>query len=216
MTLTAFGRIGIRRTELTAQHMADADVESNLLQVEMGSRVPNLWRQEIYPVTLTQGTATYNLPTRTVGIRDAYMTTTSGGVSTDRVIWALSASEYDAQSNKTLQAPPQSYYCQKNVTTPTLTTWPVADGTSTYTLNFRLMTQMEDTSLVSGTQVDMPYRWLDVYVAGMAYRLSRIYAPDREMIREKDFEKAWSHAAMQDVEDNTSIYISPAMSGYWA
>lgn len=194
--------------------MADVDVESNLLQVEMGNKVPNMWRQEIYSITLVQGTATYNLPPRTVGIRDAYMTTSSGGVDQDRVVWPLSASDYDAQSDKTQQAPPQSYYCQKSIT-PTITTWPVADGNATYTLNVRLMTQMQDVSLTSGTTLDMPYRWLDVFVAGLAHRLSRIYAPDKEMARKADYLDAWANAAALDVEDNVSIYISPSFAGYW-
>lgn len=214
LTLTALGRIGIRRSEITAQHMADVDNEANLLQVEMSSRVPNMWRQEIYSITLTEGDAEYDLPTRTVGIRDVYMSTTSGGVTTDRVIWGLSASEYDALPNKTLESVPTSYYCQKNVT-PTLTIWPVPDGSATYTFKVRIMTQIQDASQVSGYTLDMPYRWLDVYVAGLAYRMSRIYAPDREALREKDYEKAWANAASQDVEDGVSIYLSPSFSGYW-
>lgn len=194
--------------------MADADVEANLLQVTLGNRTPNLWRQEVYSVSLVESDAEYDLPARTVGIRDAYLTTTSGGVSTDRVVWPLSASEYDALPKKTLEAPPQSYYCQKNIT-PTVTVWPVPDDAATYTLKLRLMTQIQDASQVSGTTLDLPYRWLDVYVAGLAYRLACIYAPDREIKREADFEKAWANAASQDVEDNVSIYVSPVMGGYW-
>lgn len=214
LTLISFGRIGLRRAELTTQHMADADQEGNLLQVELGNRIPNLWRQEIYPITLVQGTAQYNLPGRTVGIRDAYITTSSGGVDQDRVIWPLSASEYDSQSNKTQQAPPQAYYCEKTIT-PTITTWPVADGNAAYTLKIRLMTQIQDASQASGTTLDMPYRWLDVYVAGLAHRLSRIYAPDKEMMRKADYQEAWANAASEDVEDNVSVFIAPAMSSYW-
>lgn len=214
LTLTAFSRIKIRRAEITSQHMADADTEANLLQVEMGNRVPNLWRQEIYSISLTESDADYDLPARMVGIRDAYLTTTSGGVSTDRVVWPLSAAEYDAQPNKTLEAPPQSYYVQKSIT-PTITLWPVPDGAATYTLKLRLMTQIQDVSQKSGTTLDMPYRWLDVYVAGLAYRLSRIYATELEAVREKDFEKAWANAATLDVEDNTAVYISPSFGGYW-
>lgn len=195
--------------------MADADTEANLLQVTLGNRVPNLWRQEIYSITLTEGDAEYDLPARTVGIRDVYMSTTSSGsTTTDRVIWPLSASEYDALPNKTLESVPTSYYVQKSIT-PTITIWPVPDGSATYTFKLRLMTQIQDASQTSGTTLDLPYRWLDVYVAGLAYRLSAIYAPDKEVKREADFEKAWANAATQDVEDNVSVYISPALGNYW-
>ena len=214
LTMTAFARIGIRRTEITAQHMSDADSEANLLQVEMASRVPNMWAQEVYSIALVESTAEYSLPTRSVGIRDVYMRTTVNGVSTDRPMWPLSAADYDAQANKTLEAPPQSYYAQKSIN-PTITLWPVPDGTATYSLKVRIMTQMQDVSQRAGATLDMPYRWLDVYVAGLAYRMSRIYAPDKEQLREKDYEKAWSNAAVLDVEDGTSLYIAPAMSVYW-
>jgi len=195
--------------------MSDADMESNLLQVEMSSRVPNMWRQEVYPITLTSGTATYNLPNRTVGIRDAYLTTTTGGVSTDRPLWPLSAADYDSQANKTLTAPPQTYYCEKSIT-PTITMWLVPDSASTYVLKVRIMTQIQDASLINGTTLDMPYRWLDVFVAGLAYRMARIYAPEREAMREKDYEKAWANAATLDVEDNVSVFITPtSLNSYW-
>ena len=210
----AFSRIGIRRGEILTQHLTDADVESNLLQVEMSSRVPNLWLQEVSTQTLTSGTATYTLPARTIGIRDIYMTTTSGGVSFDRVLWAISATEYDAQPNKTLQSPPQSYYVQKSIT-PTITTWPVADSNATYVLNMRLMIQPQDVSQKNGLTLDMPYRFLDVYVAGLAYRLSRSYAPDKEQVCKQDYMDAWVNAASEDVEDNVSIYVSPMIGQYY-
>lgn len=212
----AYSRIGIKRAEITTQHLADADLESNLLQAEFSSRVPNLWLQEIYTQALTQGTAQYTLPARTVGVRDIYMTTTptGGAAPFDRVLWAISAIDYDAQPNKTQQSPPQSYYVQKSIT-PTITTWPVADGNATYTLNIRLMTQPQDVSQASGATLDMPFRFLDVYCAGLAYRLSRMYAPDKEQMRKQDYMDAWVNAASEDVEDNTSLYIMPATNSYW-
>ncbi len=214
LTLVAFSRIGIRRETIQSQHMADADNEANLLQVEMTSRVPNMWKQEVFSTTLVAGTASYLLPAYAVGIRDAYITVTTGSVSFDRVMWPLSASEYDAQPNKDLQAPPQSYYVQKNIA-QSITLWPVPDSSATYTFNIRLMIQMQDASQISGATLDMPYRWLDTYVAGLAYRLARIYAPDREQMRKQDYTEAWANAASEDIDDNVSMYIQPATNSYW-
>jgi hypothetical protein len=42
LVLTAFSRIQMRRTEVNAEHMADADQECNLVQIEMSNRSPNL------------------------------------------------------------------------------------------------------------------------------------------------------------------------------
>lgn len=214
LTLMAFARVGIRRTEITTQHMADVDTESNLLQVEISNKVPNAWTAELLSITLQSGVATYDLPQRLVAIRDAYLTVSNGGVSTDRVIWGLSTQEYDAQPNKTQQAVPTMFFMNRLIT-PTITMWPVPDDSSDYILNIRMMSQLQDSSLSGGTTLNMPYRFIDVFVAGLAHRLSRIYAKDQEQLRKQDYMEAWSNASAQDLDDNISMLISPDLSGYY-
>jgi hypothetical protein len=214
LTLVAFSRIGIRRAELTAQHLADADGEGNLLQVEIGNKQPNAWKQELYPIALAQGTATYNLPSRLIAIRDAYLTSSSGGVSTDQIVWPLSTFEYDAQANKTQQAVPTSYWMNRLIT-PTITMWPVPDGNATYTLNVRMLAQVQDVSLANGATLDMPYRFLDVFVAGLAHRMARIYAREQEQVRKADYMDAWANAAAQDLDDSVGMTVAPDFSSYW-
>lgn len=215
LTLVSFGRIGIKRTELTAQHLADAAIEANLVQVTLAGNQPNLWRSEIYPISLVQGTATYNLPPRMVAIQDIYLTVAnSGAPSTDRIMNPISLYEYDAQSNKTQQAPPTTYVINKTLS-PTITFWQVPDGNSTYTANVRLLSQSQDVSLSSGTTLDMPYVFIDVFVAGLAHRLSRIYAPDKEAIRKQDYLEAWEAAARTDTQDSVGLYVAPDFGGYY-
>lgn len=194
--------------------MEDANVESNLVQVAINNRQPNLWRQELFPITLVQGTATYNLPSRFIAVRDAYISTTTNGVTIDRPTWALGTVDYDYQSNKTIQAPPQSYFVNKQIS-PTVTLWPVPDGNAAYILNMRIMTQTQDVSIPSGVTLDMPYRFLDVFVAGLAHRLARIYKPELEVQRKQDYLDAWVDAATTDTEDAVSINISPTFGNYW-
>lgn len=211
--LTAFGRIGIRRTEVTAQHLADAENEANLLQVRLSNAQPNLWTDELYTQTLTAGTATYTLNARLIAIQAAYMTTTSGGISTDTILWPLSVFEYSAIPNKTQQSVPNSYWYNRQIT-PQITFWPVPDSNATYTLNLRVCRQIQDVSLVSGATLDLPYRWLDVYVADLAHRLSRIYAPDKEQMRKADAMEAWANAATED-QERVPLYIQPQTNVYW-
>lgn len=213
LVLSAYSRIGIRRTAITAEHMADAEVEANLVQVELSNAQPNLWTDELYSQALTQGTETYTLPSRLVAIQAAYITTTNNGQSFDRIIWPLSTYEYSAQPDKTTQAPPTSYWLNMQ-TTPQITLWPVPDNEATYTLKLRFLHQIQDAVIASGTTLDLPYRWLDVWVAKLAHRLARIYAPDKEAIRKADGDEAWAKAAKQDQED-VPLYVSPAMMGYW-
>ncbi len=90
--------------------------------------------------------------------------------------------------------------------------WPVPDDSATYVLKLRVCRQIQDVSLVSGTTLDLPYRWLDVFVADLAHRLSRIYAPDKEMLRKQDSVDAWANAATED-QEKVPLYIQPQM-GY--
>lgn len=220
LTLQAFERIGLRGTEVTIQHLSRAAIEANLLQASIASQTPNLWTSEVYEITLEQGTADYDLPDRLVAVQDAYISTVSSGASAstaiDRVIYAMSLSDYDAMPNKTVQAPPTAYLIRKVIPTPTITFWQVPDGNATYTAKIRLLRRIQDASMSSGTTLDLPYTYLDVYVAGMAHRLARIYAPDKEMLRKQDYMEALAIAQTVDTQDNVSMTISPVMSGYFS
>lgn len=214
LTLMAFSRVGIKQTEITAQHMYVADSEANLVQVELSNRQPNLWTSTLQSVTLTDGTASYDLPPQLIAIQAAYITTTSGSVSTDRIIWPLSAFEYAAMPNKAQQGPPTAYWLNMQIS-PTITLWPVPDDAATYTLNIRAVNQIQDASLRSGATLNLPFRFLDVWVAGLALRLARHFARDQEMIRKADYKDAWDVALMQD-QEQVPIYITPGgISSYW-
>ena len=199
LTLVAFGRVGIRRTEITAQHLADADVEANLIQVKISNLQPNLWKSELYTQVLTAGTATYALPARMIAIQAAYISIDSNGVTYDRIIWPYSVFEYASLPNKEQEGPSTAYWYDRQII-PQITFWPVPDAEATYTLKLRIIAQPQDVSQVSGLTLDMPYRWLDVYVADLAYRMSRIYARDLEGQRKADAAEAWANAATEDQE----------------
>lgn len=181
---------------------------------------PNLWRSEVYDITLVAGIATYDLPARMIAVQDIYISTVPSGTSAasviDRVIYAMSLGDYDAQPNKTIEAPPTAYVVRKILPTPNITFWQVPDASATYTAHVRLLSQSQDASMLSGATLDMPYIYLDVYVAGMAHRLARIYAPDKEMLRKQDYQEALSIAQATDTQDNTTITISPGLSGYYS
>lgn len=198
LTLVAFGRIGIRRTEITAQHLADADVEANLIQVKISNLQPNLWRSELYTQALTASTATYTLPARMIAIQAAYISIDSG-TTYDRIIWPYSVFEYASIPNKEQEGPPTAYWYDRQIT-PQITLWPVPDDAADYTLKLRIISQPQDVSQANGLNVDMPYRWLDLYVSDLAYRMSRIYARDLEQQRKIDAAEAWANAATEDQE----------------
>ena len=212
--MTAFGRIGIRRPEITAQHMADAENEANLVQVKLANLQPNLFTDELYTQTLTEGTETYTLPARMIAIMAAYMTTTSAGVSTDRIIWPYSTFEYSAIPDKTQEGVVTSYWYNR-INPPEVKLWPVPDGNATYVLKLRICRQIQDVTIPGGVTLELPYRWLDVFVADLAYRLARIYAQDKEAMRKVDSKDAWDNAAFEDQEAVPTYVSAIGMGGYW-
>lgn len=209
--LNAFGRIGIRRTELTQQHLADAANEANLVQVEFANRQPNLFLAETYDVSLVAGTATYVLPARFVSPMAVWMTIGSGASATDRILSPISTYDYESLPNKTQQAQPTTYWYQRQII-PQVTMWPVPE--TTYTLHLRILSQPQDVRLSAGLTPQMPYRWYDAFTAALAWRLAVIYAPDREAGRKVDAERAWQIAATEDIE-YVPLRIGPAVGGYY-
>lgn len=213
LMLSAFGRLQIRRTEITQQHLADAANESNFLQVEWASRQPNLWTSNLYTIPLVTGTATYTLPASMICFQAVYITTTdSSGTPIDRIMMPLSAFEYAAMPNKTQEAPPTQYWYNRQIT-PQITLWPVPDDSATYTLNLRYLKQIEDASFRSGTTPQIPYRWIDAFVTALAARLAAIYKPEIAGVLEARAERAWGIAAREDTED-VPLYIIPGLSSY--
>lgn len=213
LVLNAYSRIGLRATELVAEHMSRAAQEFNLLMVEWSNRQVNLWTSELGTQALTAGTATYALPESLVTILIAYISVDDGAGSTqDRVITPLSASDYASMPNKLTEGYPTSYWLNRQID-PTVTLWPVPDDSATYTLKFRYARQVQDVVLPSGVQLDAPFRLLDAAISGLAYRLALHFRPEVQEQRLKDYDRAWGFAATQDTE-NVNFYIVPGLSGY--
>jgi hypothetical protein len=212
--LNAFSRIGIRRTEILQTHLADARLEANLLLAKIANQQPNLWTVDLQALPLLQGTTTYTVPAETAMILDAYIR--FGSPFTDRVIYPISRTEYSTYPEKTLQAFPTVFWFDRLIS-PTITLWPVPDGNGPYTLFYYRVRQIQDASYSDGTNaldIELPYLWLDAFVAGLAARLARIYAPPLEGQRKMDADEAWALASKQDVE-NVNIMMSPGLSFYF-
>lgn len=214
VVLTALSRLQIRGPAVLADHMYQARAEANLMQAEWSNRGPNLWAVDLQTVALTQGTATYAVPAETVMILDAYITTAFGSSTTfNRVITPFSRTEYAALPNPQQQAPPTTYWFDRLIS-PTITLWPVPDGSATYTLSYYRYRQVQDAVTAGGLGFEIPYRWIDAAAAGMSHRLARHFAPQLEQIRKTDATEAYNIAAAQDTE-NVNLYIAPMIGSYY-
>jgi hypothetical protein len=147
-------------------------------------------------------------------VLDAYVTTTNGGSSVDRIIMPISRSEYASYPNKVQQGFTTIYWFDRLIN-PTITLWPVPDGSGNpATLTYYYVTQIGDASLPSGATADIPYRWLDAFSSGLAYYLSRMWMPEKSQLLKADADEAYAIAAAQDTE-YAPVYISPMVQGYF-
>jgi hypothetical protein len=211
--VSAFTRIGVRRTELQASHVQDGVMELNLLFSKMDNMGPNLWTVDMITLPLVQAAATYSVPAETIMILDAFISTVINGVTNDRLIFPLSRTEYAAIPNKTEQGFPSQFWFDR-VISPTITMWLVPDSNGPYTLKYFRYRQIQDGVITNGFNPEVPVRWLDALVAGLAHRLARLYAPQLEAVRKADADEAWGIAATQDVV-NTPMAIFPGLAGYY-
>lgn len=209
--LTAFGRCQVRPAELTTSHLQLGQTAENLVLVELSNLQPNLWEVELKSIPLAAGTATYSLPAEIVMITDLYIR--YGSPSTDRYINAISRTEYAALPNKSQQGFPNQYWFNRAIS-PEITFYFTPDSNGPYVARYYSVRQTQDAQLAGGDTIEIVYRFLEAYTAGVAYHLSRIYAPQLEQQRFADYMRARQEALTQDVE-NVPLMIVPGLTSYW-
>lgn len=213
--LAAYDRVRVHPTSIRQEHMLMARREMNLLLVEAANRQVNLFKVEQDSFILTPGIATYTLPAKTVLILDANIVLNPGSQfgQSNRYITPFSRTNFASLGNPNSPGPPTQYWFDR-LASPTITFWPVPDNNGPYTFSYFRVVQMQDANLASGETPDLVYRWLDWFVAGLAHRFSRKYAPDIEQLRKADKEEAWQIAAAQDTE-SVNLSISPPLSRFY-
>lgn len=208
MALNAFARCQVRRTEITQQHMDDVFMESNLLQSDWSADGIIWWTVEQVNQPITASSPTYGLPANTISVLDVYITADGQ----NRLISPFSRTDYASLADPLQEGFPTSFWFNRALT-PTLTLWPVPDDSTTYQLTYYVYTQPEDAAIRGGGQAAVPYWWLNAYVADLAHRLSRIYAPALEAVRKVDKIEAYNTACKQ--VEPSAMYITPGLSGYF-
>lgn len=208
----AFGMCGVRPTALLQEHMESSRMAANMLLTTWSSRGVNLWKVTLQTVPLVAGTATYSVPTNNIVMLDTYISTTSGGATTDRLILPISRTEYASYPNKAQQGFPTTYW-QDRLLNGTVTLWPVPDGSQT-ALKYYQVEQVYDANFTNGQTVDIPPYFLEAFALGLAYRLAIIWAPERAQGLKMLADEAYQIAADQNIE-SADFFVAPMTAGYF-
>lgn len=213
LMLYAYNLIGVRNTAVLQEHMEAARMAANMLLSRWANQGVNLWAVDLVTTPLVKGQSTYSVQANTVVILDAYIQTDNGtGQPIDRLILPISRSEFASYPNKEQQGFTTTYWFDR-LLSPTVTLWPVPDGTTT-SLKYYRVRQIQDANLSSNQNVEIPYLWLEAFAYGLAQRLAVIWSPDKVAILKPMADESYQIAADQNVE-TAQQYISPVISGYF-
>jgi hypothetical protein len=222
LTIYAFNLCDIRATALLQEHMESARMATNMMLANWANRGVNLWAVDLQTVNLVQGQSVYTVPDNTVVLLDAYCTITTGANPIDRVILPISRTEYASYPNKEQQGFPTVFWFDRLAPAsrstgsagPSVTIWPVPDGTSAQTMSYYRVRQLQDSNLAGGQTVEIPYLWLEAAAYGLAQRLALQYNPAKLEFLKPLADEAYQIAAEQNVE-TAQQYISPQIQGYF-
>jgi hypothetical protein len=205
----AFERCGAELR--TGYDLRTARRSMNLLFADWANRGVNLWTVEQGSIPLVQGTATYNLPDYTVDLLEHVIRTGAGNVSTqaDLTITRISVSTYSTIPNKLTQARPIQVYINRQEDIPTVTLWPIPDGSQSYSFVYWRLRRIQDAGNGVNT-MDVPFRFLPCLVAGLAYYLSLKIpnAMERMQVLKAQYDEAWALAADED-RDKAAVRFVP-------
>ena len=121
--------------------------------------------------TATAGAATVTLAADTIDVIEAvWRTNTATTNQSDLSISRVSVSDWAAIPNKLATGSrPLEYYINRLQPAPVLHIWPVLDGSQAGTLTYWRLRRIQDTGRPASNTMDMPFRFLPAFVAGLAY-----------------------------------------------
>jgi hypothetical protein len=214
LVLGAYARCGIRRTEVTTQHMADARFEMNMVFSDLQGDGINTWQVELVTQDIVAGQKQYAVPNTTVFVLDLYIRQNPDtGNPTDRLLIPFSRSDYAATASKDQRGFPTTYWYSRELN-PSLYLWPVPNFDIVGGLRYYVQKRPMDSDLQNGQQVQMPYEVYDAATWMLAERLAFIYAPDKVALISPRKQQAYQRM-LQATTENVPITMSIQMKSYY-
>ena len=201
----------------------------NLLTIEWANRGINLWTIEQGQIVLSTGQATYDLPVDTIDLLDQVIRTQPNSLQqTDININRISESTYSTIPNKLAQGRPIQVWINRQsgatypgiptdtVKHPQINVWPTPNAPdSQYIFVYWRLRRIQDAGNGINTQ-DIPFRFLNAMVAGLAYYLSiklQGVPADRIMGLKADYDQQ-VQLAMDEDREKASIRFVPRNMSY--
>lgn len=211
IVIEALGRINIQPSSITPDHMLSARRSINLLFSKWSNRGVNLWTVDLINVPLLQGISEYDVDSSTIMILDMYLRITGSPGPIDRMMSAISRTDYASIPDKEQQAPPTSYWFDRLIS-PKIKIWPVPD--QSYDLRYYRCTQIQDGNPSMGQTADIPYRFQEALAAGLAAQMAMTWAKDLATPLKAYADEVFAEAAAEDRE-RVPTSVRPVLSAYY-
>jgi hypothetical protein len=209
----AFERCGAELR--TGYDLKTARRSLNLLLAAWANQGINLWTVDSGQQVLTPGTNTYTLPADTVDLIEHVIRTGAGSASTqaDLTITRISVSTYSSIPNKLQQARPIQVWINRQQPAPTITVWPTPDNSQTYTFVYWRLRRIQDAGAGGTYTQDIPFRFLNALVSGLAYYLSMKIpgAMERMQVLKAQYDQDWELASTEDREKAAVRFVPRQM-----
>jgi hypothetical protein len=183
----------------------------NVMFQDWMNRGVNLWTVNQVSLTLTSGTASYNLNSYDVDLMEVSVRRNGVDYTMDRI----TREDYLNIPNKSQTGRPTQIYFERG-TRPTggdsniIYLWPTPDAADTL-ITYRVQ-RIQDADTMTD-DVDVPSRFIPCMVSGLAYYMALKNAPDRAQAMKQIYEEDFARAANEDSEWG-SLYIRPDNRSY--
>lgn len=174
----AFERCGIDPDDLKARHIRSAIRSANLMSTDWQNFGYSEYQLVFDTFDVTQGVSTFQLP---VGGYDIFHATIErdGG---EREVYPISRSDYNALHKKDIQGQPDRYFVDRSTFVgadprATVYLYQSPDRTGDQ-IRYWYMRKQYDVGDPANT-LDMSPAFYEAFAAGLAYHLSRKFAPER-------------------------------------
>jgi len=187
----------------------------NLMMLEWANRGLNMWTYEERTQLLTYGVSEYSLGADLVDVLEQVVQLPPGstGQQLSRYnMTRVSISTQATRTNPTVTGRPVEVYYNRGTAGVTAHVWPLPGTNGPYTLVYWVLRRIEDAGAFTNTG-DFPFRFLPVFVAGLAYYLAQKKRRDLVQVLKDEYDEAWANAAGEDREKAT-LRLVPRSSSY--
>jgi len=197
----AFERIGV---EVRSGYQARTARRSlNLLLQHMTNQQIHLWKAVLTSQALVASTTSYTLAADILDVSDVVLRRSS----VDTRMHRLNRSQYQTRPKKTTTGRPSQFWLER-LKTPVLHVYPAPENSSD-TIRFYAMERIEDVGSATKT-LDIPSRFAEAIVCGLAYYLSMKYNTAVMPIMKQLYDETLK-SAMDEDRERTSTKIVPSV-----